>query len=163
MNTKVVWLYRLSQTREQMAKYNTNVSLLGDTIKIFYATGACIIQVRKARMNTARRLLLTFDCSVLLDFHNCAHLAVGLESIDESRVAQTVSHQCAGHRLGERERTWTARIAELISLIGEEATAKSKHLSTNISFNLKSFYYIYLNAQKLTELLAHKGDFANYG
>ncbi|KAH6613844.1 hypothetical protein C7974DRAFT_380262 [Boeremia exigua] len=79
-------------------------------------------EIYTARMNTARYLLLTATRSVLWDFHGCAHLAADLETIDEIRVAKTLSHQCAGVRPEECEKQWTADMASLIiSLVGANA------------------------------------------
>ncbi|KAF9695872.1 hypothetical protein EKO04_005817 [Ascochyta lentis] len=153
IDMKAVRAYRLSQTREQMASHNIDACLFGDPINIRYATGARNMQICTARMNTARYLLLTANCSILFDFHGCAHLAAGLETIDEIRVAKTVSHQCAGHKLEERERTWTAEMAELIiSLVGKNATIGLERLNANVAINFKSYGFTIVDAQKPIEL-----------
>lgn len=153
IDLKAVRAYRLNRTREQMAKHNIDAYLFGDPINIRYATGARNMQICTARMNTARYLLLTANRSILFDFHGCAHLAAGLETIDEIRVAQTVSHQCAGHKLEERERTWTSEMASLIiSLVGEKATLGLERLNANVAINFKSHGFTIVDAQKPIEL-----------
>lgn len=153
INLKAVREYRLARTREQMAKHNIDVCLFGDPVNIRYTTGARNMQICTARMNTARYLLLATSRSILFDFHGCAHLAAGIETIDEIRVAQTVSHQCAGHKLEERERTWTAEMAELtISLVGQKAIVGLERLNANVAINFKSYGFTIVDAQKPIEL-----------
>lgn len=153
IDLRAVRMYRLSRTRGQMAKHNIDACLYGDPINIRYATGARNMQICTARMNTARYLLLTATRSILFDFHGCAHLAAGLETIDEIRVAQTVSHQCAGRKLEERERVWTAEMAQLItSLVGKKATVGLERLNANVAINFAEYGFTIVDAQRPIEL-----------
>lgn len=145
--------YRLGRTREQMAKHGIDACLYGDPINIRYATGARNMQICTARMNTARYLLLTATRSILWDFHGCAHLAADLETIDEIRIAQTVSHQCAGPKLEERQRTWTAEMASLItSLVGANATVGLERFNANTAIAFASHGFTIVDAQQPIEL-----------
>src|ERR1700753_2816244 len=77
--------HRLGRVREQMAAYSLDACILLDPVNIRYATGARNMQVFHAR-NPARYLFVAHSGPVVLyEFTGCAHLAEGLEQIDEMR------------------------------------------------------------------------------
>jgi hypothetical protein len=81
--------YRLGRVREQMAAHRLDACVLLDPVNIRYATGAQNMQVFHSR-NPARYLFVAQSGPVILhEFAGCAHLAEGLETIDEIRPAIT--------------------------------------------------------------------------
>jgi Xaa-Pro dipeptidase len=106
--------YRLGRVREQMAAYSVDACILIDPVNIRYATGARNMQVFHSR-NPARYLFLPQSGAVILhEFVGCAHLAEGLETIDEVRPAITVSYAAAGDAIGTAEATWARQVASLV-------------------------------------------------
>jgi hypothetical protein len=90
--------YRLGRVRAEMARQNVDALILSDPVNIRYATGARNMQVFSMRNAPSRYLLLTQDRSILYEFTGCMHLADGLETIDEVRLARTASFVAAGPR-----------------------------------------------------------------
>src|SRR3954449_13387427 len=81
--------YRLGRVREQMAAHSLDACVLLDPVNIRYATGARNMQVFHSR-NPARYLFVPQSGPVVLhEFTGCAHLAEGLETIDEVRPGIT--------------------------------------------------------------------------
>src|ERR671933_1598387 len=105
--------YRLGRVREQMAAYGMDACVLVDPVNIRYATGARNMQVFHSR-NPARYLFVPESGPVILhEFAGCAHLAEGLETIDEIRPAITASYVAAGDAIATVERAWAAQVADL--------------------------------------------------
>jgi Xaa-Pro dipeptidase len=95
--------YRLGRVREQMAAHGLDACVLLDPVNIRYATGARNMQIFHSR-NPARYLFLPVEGPVVLfEFTGCAHLAAGLETIDEVRPAITASYAAAGPGVGNAE------------------------------------------------------------
>jgi Xaa-Pro dipeptidase len=106
--------YRLRRTREQMAAHSLEACLLLDPVNIRYATGARNMQVFNSR-NPARYLFVPQSGPVILhEFAGCAHLAEGLETVDEIRPAITASYVAAGAAIATVERAWTEQVAALV-------------------------------------------------
>jgi Xaa-Pro aminopeptidase len=83
-------------------------------VNIRYATGARNMQVFHAR-NPARYLFVPQSGTVVLyEFAGCAHLAEGLETIDEIRPAITASYAAAGTGIEAVERAWARQVAGLV-------------------------------------------------
>ena len=105
--------YRLGRVREQMAAYAVDACILLDPVNIRYATGARNMQVFHSR-NPARYLFVPQSGPVILhEFVGCAHLAEGLETIDEVRPAITASYVAAGDAIGTVEQAWAQQVASL--------------------------------------------------
>jgi Xaa-Pro dipeptidase len=115
--------YRLGRVREQMAAHSIDACVLLDPVNIRYATGARNMQVFHLR-NPARYLFLPLDGPVVLhEFPGCAHLAEGLETIDEVRPAVTASYVAAGPGIAGAETAWARQVAELVrEHCGDSAT-----------------------------------------
>src|SRR5262245_37905483 len=97
-----------------MEAYSLDACVLVDPVNIRYATGARNMQVFHSR-NPARYLFV--PCSgpiVLHEFTGCAHLAEGLETIDEIRPAITASFVAAGDAIDAVEIAWAKQVGELI-------------------------------------------------
>ncbi len=106
--------YRLARVREQMAAHEVDACVLLDPVNIRYATGARNMQVFHSR-NPARYLFLPQDGPVVLfEFPGCAHLAEGLETIDDVRPAITASYVAAGPAVAGAEAAWAHQVAALV-------------------------------------------------
>jgi Xaa-Pro dipeptidase len=106
--------YRLGRVREQMAAHRLDACVLLDPVNIRYATGARNMQVFHSR-NPARYLFVALSGPVILhEFTGCAHLAEGLETIDEIRPAITASYAAAGSAIATVERAWAEQVAALV-------------------------------------------------
>jgi Xaa-Pro dipeptidase len=106
--------YRLGRVRAQMAAHSLDACVLLDPVNIRYATGARNMQVFHAR-NPARYLFVPQSGPVILyEFTGCAHLAAGLETIDEVRPAMTASYAAAGPRIATVEAAWAHQVATLV-------------------------------------------------
>src|ERR1700759_96175 len=93
---RAVPAYRLGRLRDQIQAYSVDACILLDPVNIRYATGARNMQVFHAR-NPARYLFVPQSGPVVLyEFTGCAHLAEGLETIDEVRPAMTATYAAAG-------------------------------------------------------------------
>lgn len=106
--------YRLGRLRAQMEAYSLDACILLDPVNIRYATGARNMQVFHSR-NPARYLFVPQSGPVILhEFAGCAHLAEGLETIDEVRPAITASYVAAGDAIADVERAWARQVAALV-------------------------------------------------
>lgn len=106
--------YRLKRVRDQLAAHDLDACVLLDPVNIRYATGARNMQVFHAR-NPARYLFVPRSGPVILhEFTGCAHLAEGLETIDEVRPAITASYVAAGPAVPAAEAAWAASVAALV-------------------------------------------------
>jgi Xaa-Pro aminopeptidase len=106
--------YRLRRLREQMVAHSLDACVLLDPVNIRYATGARNMQVFHSR-NPARYLFVPQSGPVILyEFTGCAHLAAGLETIDEIRPAITASYVAAGAGIATAERAWADQVAALV-------------------------------------------------
>ncbi len=122
--------HRLGRVRAEMASRNIAAVILSDPVNIRYATGARNMQVFSQRNTPSRYLLLTADRSILFEFTGCAHLANGLETIDEVRQAKTASFVAAGPNIAAREKAWAAETADLIhGLVGRGGTVGLERLN----------------------------------
>jgi Xaa-Pro dipeptidase len=106
--------YRLGRVRAQMETHSLDACVLLDPVNIRYATGARNMQVFHAR-NPARYLFVPQSGPVVLhEFAGCAHLADGLETIDEVRSAITASYAAAGNAVADAEAAWARQVAALV-------------------------------------------------
>src|SRR3954451_15740279 len=113
IDLQAVRSYRLGRVREQMAAHSLDACVLLDPVNIRYATGARNMQVFHSR-NPARYLFVPQSGPVVLhEFTGCAHLAEGLETIDEIRPAITASYVAAGTAVAAVERAWARQVAGL--------------------------------------------------
>lgn len=106
--------YRLGRVREQMAAYSIDACIVLDPVNIRYATGARNMQVFHSR-NPARYLFVPQSGPVVLhEFPGCAHLADGLETIDQVRPAITASYVAAGDAIETVEAAWARQVSSLV-------------------------------------------------
>jgi hypothetical protein len=106
--------HRLNRVRAEMTSRSIDACVLVDPVNIRYATGARNMQVFTAR-NPARYLFVPQSGPVVLhEFAGCAHLAEGLETIDEIRPAVTASYVAAGDAIATVEAAWAEQVAALV-------------------------------------------------
>jgi len=110
--------YRLQRVREQLKSRELAGVLLYDPINIRYATGS-VNQAVWTLHNPARYAFVPTEGGVVLfEFHGCAHLADGLETISEVRPATSWFYFVAGPRVEEKTVGWAREIVELVTLAG---------------------------------------------
>lgn len=145
--------YRLDRVRAEMARRDIAACLLFDPVNIRYATGARNMQVFSQR-NPARYLLLPVEGPVILfEFTGCAHLADGLETIDEVRPAITASFVAAGPDIAERETHWARETAALLrETCGAGATIGIERINAGASAALAAEGFRLVDAQEPVEM-----------
>lgn len=110
--------YRLNRIRQEMAKVDMAACVLVDPVNIRYATDTRNMQIFTAR-NPARYLFLPLQGPVILfEFDRCEHLPVGISTVDEIRVATTVSYVAAAQHTEVKAKKWAAEIADLMRQYG---------------------------------------------
>jgi Xaa-Pro aminopeptidase len=110
--------YRLGRLRAELAKRDYAAAILFDPINIRYATGSRNMAVWTLH-NAARWLFLPVEGPVVLfDFHNCAHLSDGLETVDEVRPARGWFFFSGGNKGPEKAKRWAAEMASLVRAHG---------------------------------------------
>ncbi|KRS12860.1 peptidase M24 [Roseovarius atlanticus] len=145
--------YRLGRVRAEMRKRDIAAVLLSDPVNIRYATGARNMQVFSQRNAPSRYLLLTQDRSILFEFTGCAHLADGLETVDEVRAARTASFVAAGPDIAAREKAWAGEMADLVtSLVGKGATLGIERLNAGSAIALRDAGMRIVDAQEPVEM-----------
>lgn len=145
--------HRLGRVRAEMAKREIAAVILSDPVNIRYATGARNMQVFSQRNAPSRYLLLTADRSILFEFTGCAHLADGLETIDEVRAARTASFVAAGPEIAAREKAWAVEMADLIQgLVGPGATLGLERLNAGTAIALRDQGLRIVDAQEPVEM-----------
>jgi len=104
---------RLARVKAEMARRDIGALVLVDPVNVRYATDTRNMQIFTAR-NPARYVFIAADGPVVLfEFAGCEHLGQGVETVDEIRVATTVSYVASGGRIEEATRRWAAEIADL--------------------------------------------------
>jgi Xaa-Pro dipeptidase len=144
--------YRLGRVREQMAAYSLDACVLVDPVNIRYATGARNMQVFHAR-NPARYLFIAQTGPVVLhEFVGCAHLADGLETIDDVRPATTVSYAAAGDAIGAVEVAWAKQVASLVhQYCGGRAAVGVERVNAGAALALRDEGFVLSDAQAPVE------------
>src|SRR3954447_2959209 len=106
--------YRLGRGRGETAAHSLDARVPLRPVNIRYATGARNMQVFHSR-NPARYLFVPQSGPVVLhEFTGCAHLAEGLDTIDEIRPAITASYVAAGGAIQAVESAWAKQVAGLV-------------------------------------------------
>jgi len=114
VDTAALYRSRMARLKTEMAAFDMPAVVLTDPVNVRYATGARNMQIFSSR-NPARYLFVALEGpTVMFEFDGCAHLTDGLDTIDETRPAITVSYVAAADRLEEMTRRWTAQVADLL-------------------------------------------------
>ncbi|MGF1552054.1 MAG: M24 family metallopeptidase [Paracoccaceae bacterium] len=153
INLVAVRAWRQGRVRAEMARRGIAAVILSDPVNIRYATGARNMQVFSARNAPSRYLLMTADRAILYEFTGCAHLAEGLETIDEVRPATTASYVAAGPAIAEREKAWAREMAAtLADLVGPGATLGVERLNAGTALALAGEGLRLVDAQEPVEM-----------
>lgn len=110
--------YRLARFRAELAARDLAGAVLFDPINIRYATGTRNMAVWTLHNPARYAFVATAGPVVLFDFHGCAHLSAGLETVDEVRPAIAWYFFGAGPRIEERAGRWAAELADLVAAHG---------------------------------------------
>ncbi|HEY2112614.1 MAG TPA: Xaa-Pro peptidase family protein [Dongiaceae bacterium] len=145
--------YRLARVRAELKQRDYAGCLLYDPINVRYATGSRNMAVWVLHNATRYCYVPTEGPITLFDFHNCEHLADGLETIAEVRPARGWYYFNAGPRSEEIAKVWAAEILELIARSGGDnkrvAIDKLEPLGTNL---LQQAGIQIFDAQEVVEL-----------
>lgn len=110
--------YRLGRLRAELKSRDYAGILLYDPINIRYATGSRNMAVWTLH-NAARYCFVPTEGPItLFDYHNCAHMSAGLETIAEVRPVRSWFFFTAGPRAADVATRWADEIAELVTLHG---------------------------------------------
>ena len=109
---------RAARVRAALAENDLAAAVLFDPINVRYATGSANMQVWTLHNPARYAFVPAAGPTVLFEFHGCAHLSAGLDTVDEIRPACTWSYFAAGPRVEEKARRWAAEIAELVAAHG---------------------------------------------
>lgn len=144
--------YQLGRVRARMRHDGVAALILSDPVNIRYATGARNMQVFSQRNTPARFLVVTAYRTVLFEFTGCAHLADGLETIDEVRPALTASYVAAGPDIAARERRWAAETADLLGeLVGRDGPVGIERMNAGAALALAAEGLTLVDAQATLE------------
>jgi Xaa-Pro aminopeptidase len=146
--------YRLQRIRDEMARHDIGAVVLSDAVNIRYATGSRNMQVFTSRNAPSRYLLLTAERSILYEFTGAAHLADGLDTIDDVRPAVTASFVATGPAIAVREREWANEMAATIrGLLGRgEHRVGLERLNAGSALGLAATGFRIVDAQMPVEM-----------
>ncbi len=109
---------RLARLRAELARSHLAGALLYDPVNIRYACDSRNMAVWTLHNPVRYVFVATEGPVIVFDFHNCAHLSDGLETVDEVRPAVSWTFFTAGPRAAERARVWAAEVADLLATYG---------------------------------------------
>ncbi len=140
--------FRRSRLRAQMADHDVDACVLFDPVNVRYATGARNMQIFHQR-NPSRYLFLPVEGPVVLfEFVGAQHLADGLSTIDEVRVATTASYVAAGPAIAAMERQWADGVGTLLrEVVGDGATVGLERINHGASSALAAAGFRIVDAQ----------------
>src|SRR6185437_6164613 len=107
--------YRMARLQAELKRRDCGAALLSDPMNIRYATGSRNMSVWTAHTPARYCFLPAEGKAILFDFHNCEHLADGLETIAEVRPARGFYFFGAGSRVEEKAKLWAGEIAALVA------------------------------------------------
>ena len=110
--------YRLARVREQLVRRDYAGIVLFDPINIRYATDSSNMQVWVLHNPVRYCFVPAQGPVVLFDFHGCAHLSRGLDTVDEVRHARAWSYFFVADRMQECARDWAAEMDDLLRAHG---------------------------------------------
>ena len=109
---------RLARLRDVLRDADVAAALFFDPINIRYATDVTNMQIWCLH-NPARYAFVAAEGPVIqFEFASCAHLAAGIETIDEIRPAIASSYMMAGPDADDRAVDWAAEVADLVTRHG---------------------------------------------
>src|SRR5919202_3830387 len=110
--------YRMARVQTELKQRDYGCALLVDPINIRYATGSRNMSLWCSHTPARYCLLPAEGKAILFDFHNCEHLAAGLETIAEVRPARGFYFFGAGNRVEEKAKLFADEIADLVAKCG---------------------------------------------
>src|SRR5579885_1747035 len=110
--------YRMGRFQAELRRLDYGGAVLFDPINIRYATGSRNMAVWTLHNAGRYAFVPTEGPVVLFEFHGCAHLSAGLESIAEIRPAKAWYFYAAGPLVEKRASQWAAEIADLVKAHG---------------------------------------------
>ena len=153
IDLRAVRLYRMERVRAEMRKRDIAALIISDPVNIRYATGARNMQIFCARNTPARYLILTGHRNLLFEFTGCAHLAAGLETLDEIRPSMTASFVAAGPDIAAREKIWAAdMVATLTELVGPNPTIGMERMNAGTALAMAQLGVRIVDAQEPLEM-----------
>jgi Xaa-Pro aminopeptidase len=106
--------YRYKRVQDQLKRLDYGAAVLLDPINIRYTTGSRNMTVWTLH-NAARYAFVPAEGkATLFDFHGCAHLSDGIETIGEVRPARAYFFFSAGNRAPEKAKVWAKELADLV-------------------------------------------------
>ena len=107
--------YRMGRLQAALKRRDYGCAVLSDPMNIRYATGSRNMSVWTSHTPARYCFLPAEGKAILFDFHNCEHLAEGLETIAEVRPARGFYFFGAGSRVEEKAKSWAQDIGDLIT------------------------------------------------
>ena len=118
IDMRVLRAYRLGRIRAELRRLDYAGILLYDPVNIRYATGTRNMTVWTMHNPVRYCFVPTEGPVVLFEFHGCAHLSAGLETVQELRTAISWFYFGAGDRARERVGLWARELADLVRAHG---------------------------------------------
>jgi Xaa-Pro aminopeptidase len=111
-----LYLQRLANTRRVMSAEGVPVMLIRDPFNVLYATGATNMTVFNLCVPARYLLLFAEGPVILFDYIGGEHLAKGLPTIDEVRIARGLSHVSTNGFPAEES---AAMASEIVAIVRE--------------------------------------------
>ena len=106
---------RLDYLRHHMSKQNVAALLLIDPNDIFYASGARNMQLFTMRTPSRYLLIIEDGPCILYEYVGCEHLAQGLPTIDDIRLAKGLCNRSSGGQVLQSSRQFAKDIKSAVS------------------------------------------------
>jgi Xaa-Pro aminopeptidase len=109
-----LYLQRLANTRRVMSSLDVPVMLLRDPFNIRYVTGASNMSVFNLCVPARYLLVFAEGPTILFEYLGGEHLAIGLPTIDEVRIAHGLSHVSSNGFLAAEVAAMASEVAALV-------------------------------------------------
>ncbi|HAP74668.1 MAG TPA: peptidase M24 [Acidimicrobiaceae bacterium] len=109
-----LYLQRLANTRRWMSRLDVPVMLVRDPFNVLYITGATNMTVFNLCVPARYLLVIAEGPVVLFDYLGGEHLAAGLPTIDEIRIARGLSHVSSNGSVAAECAAMAAEVASLV-------------------------------------------------
>lgn len=139
---------RLANTRRAMVASNVPAMLMRDPFNVLYATGATNMTVFNLCVPARYLLVLVEGPAVLFDYLGGEHLAQGLPTIDEVRIARGLSHVSSNG----------FPVDESAAMAGEIAAIVREHLGEVGTLAVDSLPFVAVDALRAVEFVVTDAD-----
>ncbi len=109
-----LYLQRLANTRQYMSTLDVPAVLLRDPFNVLYATGATNMTLFNLCVPARYLLLIAEGPAILFDYVGGEHLAKGLPTIDEVRIARGLSHVSSNGSPASESAAMASEIADIV-------------------------------------------------